>query len=119
MVPASYLLEILQSGKISNNVAGLVRKSTKNWTSEITSGRIVKCRHYALNKNIFKNNNRSSRKRCRICQELLLKTLKLPMTLLIFAVNFEHTSHIFLIFFYRILASNCCDIAYDLPFMIC
>ena len=46
---------------------------------------------------LFKVNNRNTRKRCKICLKLTIKTSKRRQTG-VFIVNFEHVSHLSLAF---------------------
>ena len=53
-----------------------------------------KTRTYPANINLFKVNNKNSRKRYEICSKLTIKTLVFG----VYIVNFEHISHLFLVF---------------------
>ena len=58
---------------------------------------------------LLKVNNRNSRKRCKICWKLTIKTPELPHWRRpgIFIVKFEHILHIFLCFLCWLKASKC------------
>ena len=58
---------------------------------------------------LFKVNNRNTRKRCEICLKL---TIEIPerrhrRRSVVFIVNFEHISHVFLVFLLLLLTSKC------------
>ena len=50
--------------------------------------------------NLFKVNNRNTRKRCEICSKLIIKTPERRQWRFsgVFIVNFEYISHFFLVF---------------------
>ena len=52
---------------------------------------------YPANIYLFKVNNRSTGKRCEICSKLTIKTQEQSRSG-VFMVNFEHISHLFLVF---------------------
>ena len=56
--------------------------------------------NFPANINLFRVNNRNSRKRCEICSKLTIKTLERRQSRRsgAFIVNFEHISHLFLLF---------------------
>ena len=55
--------------------------------------------HYPTNIYLLKVNNRNSRKRCEICSKLTIKTRERRRRRSgVFIVNFEHVSHLFLLF---------------------
>ena len=51
---------------------------------------------------LFKSNNRNSRKRCEVYSKLTIKTTERPYWCHsgVFIVNFEHISHLFLVFLF-------------------
>ena len=53
---------------------------------------------------LLKVNNRNTRTRCEICSKL---TIKIPERRHIFIVNFEHISHLVLVFLFLTLTCNC------------
>ena len=55
-----------------------------------------KVRHFPANICLFKFNSRNTRKRCEICSKLTMKTPERRQWR--FIVNFEHISHLFLVF---------------------
>ena len=51
---------------------------------------------FPTNTDLFMVNNSNTRKRCEICSKLTMKTPERRST--VFIVNFEHISHLFLVF---------------------
>ena len=52
---------------------------------------------------LFKVNSRSTRKRCKICSKLIIKAPERRRRSGVFIVNFEHISHLFLVFLFLAL----------------
>ena len=60
---------------------------------------VLKGRLYPAYIYLFKVNNRNSRKGCQICEKVIIKTPeRRQLHPGIFIVNFEHISHLFLVF---------------------
>ena len=61
---------------------------------------IVKCSNNPVGNYMFKVNNRNTRTRCKICSKLTLKTPERRYwgRSGVFIVNFEHISHLVLVF---------------------
>ena len=57
--------------------------------------RIIGSDHFPAGNCMFKVNNRNTRTRCEICSKLTIKT---PRRSGVFIVNFEHISHLVLVF---------------------
>ena len=64
--------------------------------------------HRPPNIYLFKVNYRNKRKRCEICLKLTIKTLERRQRRYgVFIVNFEHISHLFLVFLLKTLTGIC------------
>ena len=79
-----------QLGRWGNKLGG-----EKRWTF-CKSGRVVT--EYVQQANTLKINNRNTRKRYKIFSKLTTKTPDRTMSVAAFNVNFEHVSHLFLLF---------------------